>query len=143
MGEEEGGYDCGVEPWPFWQAQSVFTWEAGQSSLLLGLMRKTWRDRKPQMRTEAVYMALRIPDCPCTCLDYPQGKRSDAPGPWTAVVHVNKSPDNEMSVPLCTHTLQVKSNFKASQHIFTPGPFVVQSNCVVVKNKLLLSDFVV
>lgn len=58
----------------FGRPSQVFTWEAGHSGLLLGLWRKTGRDRKPQMRTEAVYMALCIPGCPCTCLVYPLGQ---------------------------------------------------------------------
>lgn len=116
------GIQCGAEPWPFWQAQSVFTWEVGHSRLLLGLMKKTGRDRKPQMRTEAVYMALCIPDCPCRCLVYPLGKWSDAPGPWTAAVHVNKFPPNIMSVPLSAHTLSAgEIKLKELRVQFCPG----------------------
>lgn len=100
-----GAYRDGAEPWPFWQAQSVFTWEAVHSSLLLGLMRKTQRGRKPQMRTEAVYMASCIPDCPCTCLVCPQGEWSDAPGPRTTGVHVNTCPSAAAWLTLCLWTL--------------------------------------
>lgn len=87
------------------KAQSIFTWEAGHSSLWLGLMRKNQRDRKPQMRTEAVYVALCIPDCPCVCLVYPQGKQSDAPGLRNTAVQY------PVSTPICTFC---RWNFRAA-----------------------------
>lgn len=45
-----------------------------------GLMRRTQRDRKPQMRTEAVYVASRIPDCAqCACVLCTQQASGPAP----------------------------------------------------------------
>lgn len=57
-----------------------------------GLMRRTQRDRKPQMRTEAVYVASRIPDCAqCACLRYTQRASGSAP--------------EDQGQELCTQTL--------------------------------------
>lgn len=64
---------------------------------------------------------LSIPDCPCTCLAYPQGERLDAPEPWTNAVHVNTFPNNVISVLLCMITLcRWNQTQEASHFLFFP-----------------------
>lgn len=58
-----------------------------------GRLRKTRRDRKPQMRTEAVYVALRIPDCAqCACVH--DSQRPNARGSGTGAVHADTWKDH-------------------------------------------------
>ena len=116
---------CGYKHPRIHTAQFSFHTGSWSQQCLVGTHEDEGRDRKPQIRTEAVYIASHIPDCPCTCLVHPRVKWSDAPGPWTTVVHVNKSPNTVITGAFeLTHTDSLSAGeikLKEPKVQFCPG----------------------
>lgn len=75
------------------------------------MRRKTGRGRKPPVRTDAVYVALCIPDSP-HMYGLPTEPLVIALGSSTTVLHGNKCPNNVSFMPPYISPQQVESNFR-------------------------------